>query len=166
MGLIMRYTEEETTVLAGKMTPGLSATIKLVDMKLNELMPLTSDICIESPIAGMYLWDTANVNVPAEDTHVLYCMTASDNTKAYGKVILGGDFVGKTDIGIVNNTVVQGNEDLRAIIEDVQLGNWKIDNRQMIMYTKSGEELARFDLFDFQGNKTSVNVAERVRVDI
>ncbi|RLI99872.1 MAG: hypothetical protein DRP08_06865 [Candidatus Aenigmatarchaeota archaeon] len=156
----MRYTEIETTVLAGKLTPASTATIELVDMKNNVVIELLDNTCVESPLDGMYLWDTTNVEL-ADDTHVLYCMTDSAGKKAYGKIVLGGDFASETNI--VQN-VVQGNEDLRAIIEDVQLGNWEILGTEMIMRTAAGAELARFSLYDKYGQPSGVNVFKRERV--
>ncbi len=156
----MRYTDTETTMLAGKLSAGSTATIVLVDMKTNTELTLSNDSCTETPIDGMFTWDTANVTV-GEDMHVLYCMTDTGGKTAYGKVVIGGDMVSSTSI---TNVVTTGNEDVRQIIEDVQLGSWALLDNQMVMKTQAGDELARFDLFDQYGRPTMASVFKRERV--
>ena len=47
---------------------------------------------------------------------------------------------------------------------DIEAGNWKIENNQMIFYKIDGSELMRFDLFDKNGNPSESDVFERRRV--
>ena len=51
-----------------------------------------------------------------------------------------------------------------ALFYDIEAGNWKIENNQMIFYKIDGSELMRFDLFDRDGNPSESNVFERRRV--
>jgi hypothetical protein len=48
---------------------------------------------------------------------------------------------------------------------DIEQGNWKIENYQMIFFDRQGNELMRFDLKDKQGRPTELEVFERVRVN-
>jgi hypothetical protein len=50
------------------------------------------------------------------------------------------------------------------IVRNVEEGNWKIQNNQMIFYNTSGQEMFRFNLFDNNANPNSVNVFERRKV--
>jgi len=62
-------------------------------------------------------------------------------------------------------TIVQtGNDDIRQVIEDVQLGSWELASGQMIMKTQAGDELARFNLTDQYGNPNMKSVFKRERV--
>ena len=47
---------------------------------------------------------------------------------------------------------------------DAQLGNWSIENNQMIFYRTNGEELMRFNLYDKDGHLTTFEVMKRERV--
>jgi hypothetical protein len=47
---------------------------------------------------------------------------------------------------------------------DIEAGNWKIENKQMIFYRIDGSEMMRFDLYDKYGNPAEINVFERRRV--
>lgn len=50
-------------------------------------------------------------------------------------------------------------------MKDVEGGNWKIENNQMVFYKTDGTtEIARFDLFDEDGKPAMKNVLERQRV--
>jgi len=49
-------------------------------------------------------------------------------------------------------------------IKEMEQGQWKIENNQMIFYNTSLVEIARFNLFDNQGNPTMEHVFERVPV--
>jgi len=48
---------------------------------------------------------------------------------------------------------------------DIEQGNWKIENNQMIFYRRNGEELMRFNLKDKNGEPTEVEIFERERID-
>ena len=48
---------------------------------------------------------------------------------------------------------------------DIEQGNWKIENNQMIFYRRNGEELMRFNLKDKKGEPTEVEIFERERID-
>ena len=50
------------------------------------------------------------------------------------------------------------------IFYNIEAGNWKIENNQMIFYKIDGSELMRFDLFDKNGNPSENDVFERRRV--
>lgn len=52
------------------------------------------------------------------------------------------------------------------IIKQIELGNWKIVGTQMIFYNENNIEIAKFNLYDNNGNLTSdmTKVVERRRV--
>lgn len=52
---------------------------------------------------------------------------------------------------------------LNALL-DVEMGNWKIVNNQMVFYKRDGTELMRFNLFDKNGQPSETNVFERRKV--
>jgi len=47
---------------------------------------------------------------------------------------------------------------------DIEEGNWKIENNQMIFYKRDGTELMRFNLFDKTGTPSETSVFERRKV--
>jgi len=164
----MRYKNDETTVLGGFFKSGSQVTIKVLDDN-GQAIQLTNDACIVSPDeSSLYLWSTTNMQ--SEAGTYFYIMTDGIN-KMPGKFIYGGYVEDVAKISDVQETqtimmtaVTEGNSDVRQIIEDVQLGNWSIENRQMVMKTQSGKELATFNLYDFNGNPTNTTVAKRIRV--
>jgi hypothetical protein len=67
--------------------------------------------------------------------------------------------------GLIDNR--EETQYLREYLEkfyDIEAGNWKIENNQMIFYKIDGSELMRFDLFDKNGNPSENDVFERRRV--
>lgn len=58
----MRYKEEETTSLVGKLDSAKEVTIKVVHAGTDTLMNVSSNVCTESQhIPGMYIWETSNM---------------------------------------------------------------------------------------------------------
>jgi hypothetical protein len=50
-------------------------------------------------------------------------------------------------------------------IYEIETGRWKILNNQMIIYASDNiTEIARFNLFDLEGNPSITDVVERVKV--
>jgi hypothetical protein len=47
---------------------------------------------------------------------------------------------------------------------DIQEGNWKILDYQMVFYTRTGQELLRYNLFDKEGTLSDVEVFSREKV--
>lgn len=62
----------------------------------------------------------------------------------------------KTKIEEMNNKI--------ELLLDVELGNWEIKNNQMIFYDSKGSELARFNLYNSRGERSSIAVCKRERV--
>ena len=48
---------------------------------------------------------------------------------------------------------------------DYETGNWEIKNKQMIFKNREGKILAKFDLFNKDGEKSEIDVYKRVRVE-
>lgn len=183
----MRYKNDEQTTLGGYLDRDKVVTIKVLD-NTGTAVDLVSNICNESQDApGLYLWDTSNMTTEAGS--YFYIMSDGINSMP-GKFVYGGylDTVAEKTDAVATQTIVQettsnidskidivGNaiteavtevsQDIRSIIEDVQLGNWEIKDNQMIMLDKVGVELARFDLFDMRGTPTMSNVFKRERVN-
>ena len=84
----MRYESGESSVLVGKFTPGTAVTIKVLDIHTNTLVPLSDDVCTESAIPGIYLWELAGNDVPT-NTSILYMMT-NGREMSIGKLVYGG----------------------------------------------------------------------------
>jgi len=61
-------------------------------------------------------------------------------------------------------TVVDTIEVDTSRLLDIEEGNWKIQNNQMIFYARDGSTLLTFNLRDTNGNPTESDVVERVRV--
>lgn len=62
-------------------------------------------------------------------------------------------------------STVQAIKQAVDFIKGIEGGRWKIENNQMIFYDEDNStELARFDLFDKDGNPSEENVYERRRV--
>ena len=164
----MRYKNNEQTTLGGFFETGKSVTIKILD-SYGQLVSIDSNACTEAPDEdSLYLWSTENMNASAGT--YFYVMTDGVN-KMRGKFVYGGYVENVAEKLDLTNSIVEiqasiqdSGTALRAIIEDVQLGNWTIENKQMIMKTTSGDELARFNLYDFNGNPTNTTVAKRVRI--
>lgn len=166
----MRYSSNETTVLGGFFEEGKTVTIKIID-SVGELVGVDNSVCTASSgESTLYLWDTANM--AADEGTYFYVMTDGVDTMP-GKFTYGGsvdskpsEINDKLDVMNTDLTVAieAGNVDIRAIIEDVQLGNWELKDNQMVMLDRVGVELARFDLFDSRGNPTMNNVFKRERV--
>lgn len=71
---------------------------------------------------------------------------------------------GEIDMTITNDLIIASKDELIAKAEDLQLGNWKIENNQMIMLDVAGAEIQRFNLFDAGGNPTMRAVYKREKV--
>jgi len=72
----------------------------------------------------------------------------------------------KADVSdLAKESTVQAIKQAVDFIKGIEGGRWKIENNQMIFYDEDNStELARFDLFDKDGNPSEENVYERRRV--
>lgn len=64
--------------------------------------------------------------------------------------------------------LAQTTREIKAIVKELknmQFGNWEIKNKQMIFYDLDGNELAKFNLFDKNGEPSEINVFARRRVE-
>jgi hypothetical protein len=162
----MRY-KDNSTVLCGYLTPNSSVTIKLLNTKTDTLIGVSSNICTESDhISGLYRFDTANITDQFDKLEIAYIME-DDIGEIYGGKIVIEDYnsdiidqMSNIEVNILSG-INDGNQDIEAIIKDVQLGNWEIKDNQMIMKKQSGEELARFNLYDLKGNPSMNAVYKR-----
>ena len=76
-----------------------------------------------------------------------------------------GDYIYKIDCGKFDKYVrVIIEESLIKELYDMQFGNWEIKDNQMIFYTSSGSEIARYNLIDKQGRPTEIAPSKRVKV--
>ena len=50
-------------------------------------------------------------------------------------------------------------------IKEYQEGNWEIKNNQMIFYDKDNNVLAKYNLYDNNGNLNASRVFKRVKVE-
>lgn len=91
----MDYNAIENPLIFGKLPPGDTVTIKLVSYPGGTLLVPGSDICIETPIPGYYVWDFAQVprvQIPTSYNNpltILYVMRGATGYEFSGKVILG-----------------------------------------------------------------------------
>jgi len=89
----MRYSENEQAILVGQFAPGLSVSIKILDLSNDAEIPVTSITCRESRVMpGIYLWSTSRIDEREYDGYknLLYEMTSSEGKKYYGKFVYGG----------------------------------------------------------------------------
>lgn len=152
-------------MLLGYLQPGATVEVVLINTKTDEIIPSTDVACTESiHHPGLYRYDTTAIGEIVDDLEIAYVMkNMADSTDVYGGKATIGKWLPEY-VAEMSTEFEQNTEDLRAIVEDVQLGNWSIENQQMVMKTQAGEELARFNLYDFNGNPTNTTVAKRIRV--
>lgn len=99
-----------------------------------------------------------------------------DETSAYVILptgMISDDYIARSvlnrDISLhtIENSVgkkINDMSDNLEVVKNVEEGNWKIQNNQMIFYNTSNQEMFRFNLFDNNGNPSSENVFERQKV--
>lgn len=189
----MRYKKDETTVLGGLLAEDEQVTIKILNHTGNEIQ-LSSNVCTQAPgYKGLYTWSTTNmsanpgtyfyvmtdgtnrmpgkfvyggyIDTVAEKEDVEVTNTKVDSTNA---TIVDSREELETLMGTIGASVLagisEGNQDLRTIIEDVQLGNWEIKDTEMVMRSASGVEIARFGLYDQYGQPNGKSVFKRIRI--
>jgi len=160
----MRYKSNEHTVLGGFFEPNSNVTIKILDSAGNAVN-VSDNVCIESvDEPGLFIWNTNNMQ---SDAGTYFYVMTDGISKFPGKFVYGGlldKLTIKEDIIGLSGDVSGELGSIRQVIEDVQLGNWQIKDTQLIMNNVDGSELARFDLYDKNGNSTDSNVFSRVRV--
>ena len=61
------------------------------------------------------------------------------------------------------NTKLDEIKDIVTTLKNVELGNWEIKDNQMIFYDLNGDEIARYDLLDKEGNPTDMYVFKRIK---
>lgn len=94
-----------------------------------------------------------------------YDFTTYDETKNYCFRADGTSTLTPNDRYTYNtNEIGQVTEDL-TFLQDIEGGKWQIIGNQMIFYKSDNTtEVARFNLFDSDGNPTMINVFDRQRV--
>lgn len=98
----MRYAVDEENIIVGILPTGNAVTIEVLDLVADTLVPLTSNVCIESNIInGVYRWSTNNITNSGDYLNnyvvLLAKMTSSDGSIDYSKFIYGG-FVDTIDL--------------------------------------------------------------------
>ena len=105
----MRYKEEETTNLVGKLGNQKEVTIKVVHVPSDTLISTLSDKCVESQhISGMYFWSTTNMETTLTGAFI-YEMTDGSKVSP-GKFTIGGAMEYLTET---------------PTVEDIYEGTWK-----------------------------------------
>ena len=137
----MRYIKTENTILAGELSPGTTVKIKLINMLTDELLPINSDMCVESQhIPGTYLWPINNIDQSVFDNliqpmSVLYAMyvpgaSATGQKIVFkGKIVIGGELNNLSTINTINNQVKTNSQiltinqtELKTILNDAENG--------------------------------------------
>ena len=146
------------TILCGYLTPSKTVNITLIDTKLDRVVDTSSTECTESQhYPGLYRFDTSSITDEATELEIAYIMKDSTGVEYGGKIAIDNSLYGDITVAF---------QDVEKIIKDVQLGNWEIKDNQMIMLSQEGEEIARFDLTDLNGNPSMRAIFKRERVDI
>lgn len=149
----MRHTIAENINILGKFDTGDTVTISLYDLSDNSSEPLSNNECVPIGSTGVFKWNSSNIQTaPAGFVEFLWIMD-NGTYKQYGKIVLGGypDSL-LTDI---------------TFIKDIEGGDWERIGVQMIFYKPGGAEIARFNLFKFDGTpatESDTEVAKRERV--
>ena len=147
----MRYTSDEGTILLGTLPAGRDVTIGIVKLNTKEQAVLVDNTCEELVgFPGVYTYTLNLTELPGESIAGDYFYAMTDGVKnARGKFVLGG----------VMDEFVKISQ-----LEDMHLGDWVIENKQMIMHKRDGSELARFNLYDYNNLPTNINAAKREMV--
>ncbi len=113
----MRYKLSENITLAGKLPAGATVTIRVVDLDIDALVTLTTDVCSESGVInGMYRWNTSNITSSITGyKNMYYEMTDGTNTVS-GKFIYGG-YVDTQSTDISN--IPTAAENAQALVDKV-----------------------------------------------
>lgn len=145
----MRYVKTENTILAGELESGTTVKIKLINMLTDELLPINSDICVESQhIPGTYLWPINNIDQSVFDNlvqpmSVLYSMYVTganapapakgQKTVFKGKIVIGGELNNLSTITTIDTNVKNNNQlatinqtELKTILNSADTGLPKI----------------------------------------
>jgi len=136
----------------------LEATVQAIKAKTDNL---PSDPASQSAIEDKI--DQAEANIRGADNDDLKAI--SDQLDAVQADLDNPDQY-KADVSdLAKESTVQAIKQAVDFIKGIEGGRWKIENNQMIFYDEDNStELARFDLFDKDGNPSEENVYERRRV--
>ena len=146
----MKY-NTNNTILCGYLTAGSTVKIKLINTLTDKLISITDDVCIESEhIGGLFYFDTSKIDEEFVSLEIAYVM--SDNAGEF----YGGKVVISNDVPTVST--------IKKDLEDVCLGNWRLEDNQYIIEGVDGTEIARFNTFDAAGNPNMRVIYSRERV--
>jgi len=123
----MRYIKGEKAILVGIFSkPGLTVTMKMIVLEGDNLVELTSNICVESEhMPGVYMFSTENIKDDSivTDCNILAEMTntADETMKRYGKISFGGGFNNDTvvDLTEIKTLLMTLTSDIEELIAEV-----------------------------------------------
>ena len=145
MIIISFFTEEGTPKV------GLSPTLNVADIEADTLA-----------ISG------ASMSGLASMSHAYYYDFASyDENKKYAITVDGGAALNDSDRYQFATNETENLETGISLLSNMEGGRWKIDvpNKQWVYYKEDNiTEIARFDLFDADGNPSVETIYERRRV--
>jgi len=159
----------ETVWLVGELPSGGTITITIYDLSDGSTVLLTSNICSEIGITGLYRWNSSNI-ITQPTTFKQYLYIMSDGTNRFvGKFVLGGftdeidDVKAKTDnlpsdpasesnVDAVETKVDAVDVDV-TLIKKIQTNKWKIVGNQLIIYNDDG--VTPLKVFNLSGEQTT-----------
>jgi len=146
----MKY-NTNTTVLCGYLAPNSTVKIKLINTAKDTLVSVSDNECVESENQdGLYFFNTSKIDEVFDALEIAYIMTDDEDGFYGGKVVISNE--------------VPTTSSIRTDIQDATIGNWRIENNQMILDKVDGTELTRFNLFDPAGNPSMRVIYSRERV--
>jgi len=168
----------ETVWLVGELPSGGTVTITIYDLSNGSTVPLTSNVCSEIGITGLYRWDSSNITTqPTIFKQYLYVMSDGIN-RFVGKFVLGGftdevdEVKAKTDNLPADPASESGALAKEAtltpkasqvsvntlqtditVIKKIQTNRWKIENNILTIYDDDGITVLK--TFNLSGEQTT-----------
>ena len=168
----MRYLSSETIYCYGTFEDGDTVTITIYN-RTDSLKPVDGAFCGTS-IDSSGTFEYAYTPTVIKQTNYLWIMT-NGSYDFRGSFTVGGwpDAV-KARTDLIPDIPAEAGEYTAALgtittaltfLHDIEGGRWRIVDNQMIFYKSDNEtEVARFNLFDADGNPAMENIFDRQRV--
>ena len=118
----MRYKLSEDIILAGKLAPGATVTVKVLDLATDTFVSLSTSSCSESSkIAGLYLWSTSNIAIAVTGYKNCYYEMTDGINFVSGKFVYGG-YIEDMDTQLTNIDTQLDGVDTRLVDTQATVG--------------------------------------------
>ena len=134
-----KYTERYVVCINGT---------KIVPYDTSQILTITGTIITDDGYEGVYCFDRSKLS-PGIEVDINYVPPQVEVIQ-----------IGQQEVLTKLDTIEAKIDE----ILDIEEGNWKISNNQMIFYSRNGNELMRFNLFNKVGTPSETDVYSRERV--